>query len=120
MLTELQLVLVASWMDLAVRIIFSLGLVMAIADMMELIRYIPMSKNPSGCSRSLSHKVLPAIHLAFAVWGAVLLALHVYAATKTPISMCMPKVHPLAGTLPSCFMVNFNCHYLGVTATNEE
>lgn len=52
MLTELQLVLVASWMDLAVRIIFSLGLVMAIADMMELIRYIPMSKNPSGCCRT--------------------------------------------------------------------
>ncbi|KAJ8571981.1 hypothetical protein ON010_g4851 [Phytophthora cinnamomi] len=59
-------------------------------------------------------------HALFATWGLGIVALHVCAALQTPLFECAPKVHPIAGTLPSCYVVNFNCYYLGISGSNKE
>ncbi|ETM33198.1 hypothetical protein L914_19531 [Phytophthora nicotianae] len=165
MLNEAQMVLVVSWSDMAMRVIFSLGIIMTTTNMKELLRRKPNRKNrlvPADGHNAhiqLSYEAhtllspLPenndvnwnsriqmqnphakkkvvcspprltpshGINLLFAFWGFVVLALHIYAITQIPLMECVPKVHPMAGVLPSCFVVDFNCHKLSISGQHDE
>jgi len=69
---------------------------------------------------SRRRKLLRYTHAAFAVWGVVMLSLHVHASLQSPLDECTPKVHPMAGSLPSCYSVEFNCHNLDMSGSREE
>ncbi|KAG3119441.1 hypothetical protein PI124_g4049 [Phytophthora idaei] len=60
------------------------------------------------------------VHILIATWGMVVLALHIDASLRTPLIECNPKVHPMAGALPSCFVVNFDCYRLGISGLMDE
>ncbi|OWZ17690.1 hypothetical protein PHMEG_0008331 [Phytophthora megakarya] len=64
--------------------------------------------------------LLQLVHVLFAVWGFFILFLHAYATTQKPLLECTPKVHPMAGALPSCFAVNFDCHRLGIAGSSAQ
>ncbi|GMF45744.1 unnamed protein product [Phytophthora fragariaefolia] len=76
-------------------------------------------ENTRGYIKTYS-RLMRTIHLAFAVWGAVVIALYVHANLKASVSGCIPKVHPMAGILPSCFIVNFNCYGMNISGTKDE
>ncbi|KUF92888.1 hypothetical protein AM587_10017325 [Phytophthora nicotianae] len=60
------------------------------------------------------------VHCIFFAWGAVILALHVQASSKTPLVECSPKVYPMAGALPACFAVEFDCYKVGITGAKVD
>ncbi|KAF1785457.1 Leucine-rich repeat domain, L domain-like [Phytophthora cactorum] len=162
MLNEAQMVLVVSWSDMAMRAVFSLGIIITTTNMKELLRRRPKRRNrlvPADSRDSLfsyeAHTLLSplpentdlkstsnwkknshvkkeivrssprmsashGIHFLFALWGFVVLALHIDAILQMPLMECVPKVHPMAGALPSCFVVDFNCHILGISGTQDE
>jgi hypothetical protein len=50
-----------------------------------------------------------------------MLPLHVHASLQqSPPDECTPKVHPIAGSLPSCYSVEFDCHNLDMSGLREE
>lgn len=53
MLNEAQMILVVSWSDLAMRVVFPLGLIITTTNMKELLRYKPRSK----------HRLVPVVTL---------------------------------------------------------
>ncbi|KAG3168502.1 hypothetical protein PI124_g4048 [Phytophthora idaei] len=162
MLNEAQMVLVVSWSDMAMRAVFSLGIIITTTNMKELLRRRPKRRNrlvPADSHDSLfsyeAHTLLSplpenndlkstsnwkknshvkkevvrssprmsashGIHFLFALWGFVVLALHIDAILQMPLMECVPKVHPMAGALPSCFVVDFNCHKIGISGTQDE
>ncbi|OWZ17688.1 hypothetical protein PHMEG_0008329 [Phytophthora megakarya] len=168
MLNEAQMVLVVSWSDMATRVIFSLGLIVATTNMKELLYLSPQRErrvSPSaqahakgkvlqidqlvsyGVDTRIQSSIIPATHMngcgqtsfrrhkfdyktssprfhvahiTFAIWGVVVLALHIQAIVMQSSSECEPKVHPMAGVLPSCFVLNFNCHELNIVGGSEE
>ncbi|GMF15678.1 unnamed protein product [Phytophthora lilii] len=65
-------------------------------------------------------RLLKVVHILIAAWGIVLMALHVNASIRTPLSECATKVHPMAGVLPSCYVVNFNCAELGISGSKVD
>jgi hypothetical protein len=70
--------------------------------------------------KSRSRQVLRGAHAAFAIWGVVMLSLHIHASSLAPLHECTPKVHPMAGYLPSCFAVTFSCHNLNISGSKDE
>ncbi|KAK1941227.1 hypothetical protein P3T76_007093 [Phytophthora citrophthora] len=173
MLNEAQMILVASWADMAMRVIFSLGLIITTASMQELLQIAPKNRQlkPVGLSDRLamiSPRVVPlvpyktrkmanplglhgkkaalnvqaqkgnktvtegltrfpvgqnlfrGVHLLFGLWGFAVILLHIQAITRSPLLECLPKVYPMAGALPSCFVVHFNCYDLGISGNLEE
>ncbi|KAF1774908.1 Leucine-rich repeat domain, L domain-like [Phytophthora cactorum] len=56
------------------------------------------------------------------VWGVgvIVLVLHVHASMQTPLFECTPKVFPMAGALPSCYTVTFDCYCVGISGLKRE
>ncbi|KAJ8571915.1 hypothetical protein ON010_g4917 [Phytophthora cinnamomi] len=109
-LNEFQLILVASWSDLASRILFSLGVVVATTNMKELLRCAPTESSRVACDtiavrpvhlKSSTSSLLdfelsaptncgglwvPSLrrtsHILLFLWGVVVLALHVQASVR--------------------------------------
>lgn len=52
--------------------------------------------------------------------GVIVLVMHVYAAFQKPLVECNPQVHPMAGAVPSCFVVNFDCYELKISGKHNE
>ncbi|KAG7379390.1 Centrosomal protein of 41 kDa [Phytophthora pseudosyringae] len=74
----------------------------------------------TGLNTRCSRLVLQGVHYAFAAWGVVIFALHVHAAMQTPLYECTPKVYPMAGALPSCYTVSFDCDGMGFSGSRGE
>ncbi|KAJ8525943.1 hypothetical protein ON010_g15215 [Phytophthora cinnamomi] len=130
MLNEAQVVLVVSWSDLAMRVVFSVGLIISVMNMTDLL--CRTAKHPNfdewtrtqnlGVSPAKSNSVVPAATTRnFQARRHVPVILH----STTSISSLhygdsCPKVHPIAGVAPSCFVVNFNCHDLHISGKSNE
>ncbi|KAG6967477.1 hypothetical protein JG688_00006295 [Phytophthora aleatoria] len=65
-------------------------------------------------------RTLKLVHIANAAWGVVLIALHVQASIQEPPYQCLTKVRPMVGVRPSCYIVNFDCHALGISGRLDE
>eukprot|EP00644_Phytophthora_capsici_P011855 jgi/Phyca11/106646/e_gw1.12.668.1 len=120
MLNEARVVLVMSWLDLVSRIIFSLGVVSTTADMKELLFGRFSRYTSTGFRTRWGLLTLQFSHYAFAVWGVVILSLHIHASMQTPLFECTPKVYPMAGALPSCYTVRLDCYLMGITGLKQE
>ncbi|KAF4144135.1 hypothetical protein GN958_ATG06674, partial [Phytophthora infestans] len=78
------------------------------------------SYKSTGFRTRFGRKILQGIHYAFGVWGVVVLVLHVHASMQTPLFECNPKVYPMAGALPSCYTVTFDCYCMGISGLKGE
>ncbi|ETL26719.1 hypothetical protein L916_19651 [Phytophthora nicotianae] len=142
LLNEAQMVVVVSWPDLLSRVVFSLGLVSSTSDVKDLLRRGPNPAkeiNDDSCMASGSQllqqtsyykeagpqvhrrrRLLRFVYIANAAWGVVLLALHVHASLQEPLYECATQVRPMANILPSCYVVNFDCHALRISGRFDE
>ncbi|GMF23580.1 unnamed protein product [Phytophthora lilii] len=68
----------------------------------------------------ISRGLLVAVHCLFFSLGVVVLGLHIHASWRAPLVECNPKVKPIAGAHPACFLVEFDCHKLGILGTKKE
>lgn len=83
----------------------------------DLLQQAQHKQNRRKPRRHLGVRAIKGTHAVFAAWGLVVVSLHVHAAMKRPLFECAPKVHPMGNALPSCYVVNFNCYYLGISGT---
>ncbi|KAG6958654.1 hypothetical protein JG688_00010419 [Phytophthora aleatoria] len=113
MLNEAQMVLVVSWSDMAMRAVFSLGIIITTTNMKELLRRRPKRRNRlnndlkstsnwkknshvkkeivrSSPRMSASH----GIHFLFALWGFVILGFHIHAFVQPTLPQCLLQVRP--------------------------
>ncbi|POM73721.1 Hypothetical protein PHPALM_9408 [Phytophthora palmivora] len=65
-------------------------------------------------------KFIKTFRFGSAIWGIVIVILHIIAVIQPALFECATKVHPMAGVLPSCYIVNFNCHALRITGRLDE
>lgn len=160
-LNELKMLVVVSRWDLAIRTIFSLGIVITTASMKELLRYRPGKGNQIGhgvtpvtpsweevckqTSEITDTKVsastpgqlskynhwqqillkrgrwmLRAAHLAFVVWSASILALHVHASLQPDLPHCLMQVRPWAASSPACYLAALDCYKLNISGKKDE
>ncbi|EGZ19087.1 hypothetical protein PHYSODRAFT_297756 [Phytophthora sojae] len=154
-LNEFQMVLVVSWMDLASRTIFSIGVISTTNSLKDLLRKssgaslrriacdAEVVKTPdkegrvdskarsgtgsrlqsikpnnlqSRARRGLSHFV----YAVFALWGLVIIALHLQASVQPEQPQCVLQVHPWAVSNPACYLAVLDCHRLGISGKKEE
>ncbi|KUF79794.1 hypothetical protein AM587_10010638 [Phytophthora nicotianae] len=110
-LNEFQMVLVVSWSDLATRVLFSLGLLMAITNMKELLYPIPRHGN-----RVVGFKeaVLDSPS------KTKVLSLHIQASVQPSLQQCTLQVRPWAVKRPYCFLISLDCHRLQISGQLEE
>lgn len=160
MMNEAQVVLVTSWSDLVIRVIFSIGLLGGTGKMKDLLQRRhsriatetlhndtnqldlvgPFFTTQHTVSKAHNNQIVRAIRrspfgnlsayrrrglfevvqIMLAIWGIVILVLHIDASLRPPLLECNPKVHPMAGALPSCFVVNFDCYQLGISGLTDE
>ncbi|KAG6967676.1 hypothetical protein JG687_00004154 [Phytophthora cactorum] len=78
------------------------------------------SYKSTGFRTRLSRILLQGAHYAFGAWGVIVLVLHVHASMQTPLFECTPKVFPMAGALPSCYTVTFDCYCVGISGLKRE
>ncbi|ETP30937.1 hypothetical protein F442_20144 [Phytophthora nicotianae P10297] len=78
------------------------------------------SYKSTGLRTRLARILLQGVHYAFGAWGIVVLILHVHASMQTPLFECTPKVYPMAGALPSCYTVTFDCYCMGITGLKSD
>eukprot|EP00644_Phytophthora_capsici_P018410 jgi/Phyca11/130120/e_gw1.91.42.1 len=116
-LNEFRMVVVVSWSDLASRSIFTLGLILTTTNIKELIQQLPRSTNQTNRIRTTW---LRAAHLAFGLWGIVVLGLHIAASVQPTLPQCLLQVRPWATSQPSCYLVGLDCYKLGISGTKEE
>ncbi|RLN46063.1 hypothetical protein BBJ28_00021984 [Nothophytophthora sp. Chile5] len=73
-----------------------------------------------GLRSRVNRVLLYIVHLSFGAWGLLVLAMHVEASIHTPLAQCKPRVNPMAGSLPSCYLADFNCNRMEISAALEE
>uniref|UniRef100_K3WWQ8 Uncharacterized protein n=1 Tax=Globisporangium ultimum (strain ATCC 200006 / CBS 805.95 / DAOM BR144) TaxID=431595 RepID=K3WWQ8_GLOUD len=187
-LREFQILFVTSWCDLATRMVFSIGMLIAMSDIkdllgarqmgsgrgnqvagMELIN--PEAKVPAHKQKSEKHTALtPApiandilsttsprmasarvtsmrlasiqnrlrtashvlknpnyqrrfahfVHMFVLLWGAVVLGLHLHAASKPVLSQCLLQLRPWGKPEPVCALVLLNCYELAINGTKKD
>eukprot|EP00644_Phytophthora_capsici_P011904 jgi/Phyca11/106426/e_gw1.12.667.1 len=119
MLDEARIVLVSSWLDLISRAVFGLGIIITTASMKQLLRWKPIKIDSRGPSTA-EHVLFRSVHFLFFAWGIVILTLHTRATQQDPLLECSPKVYPMAGFLPACFAVEFDCYRMKISGGREE
>ncbi|EGZ19180.1 hypothetical protein PHYSODRAFT_493573 [Phytophthora sojae] len=135
-LNEFQMIVVVSWSDLASRAFLSLGLIFTTTNLKELLRKyrrriastansirIP-DKMPSLKSIALRARgrqvLLHLVHFLFAVWGVVVLSLHIQASVRPKAAQCVLQVFPWAESNPSCYLAVLDCYRLGISGKLAE
>ncbi|EGZ12374.1 hypothetical protein PHYSODRAFT_518121, partial [Phytophthora sojae] len=130
-LNEFQMIVVVSWSDLVSRIIFSLGLVVTTLSMRTLISRLPRKRNrilsradaantEKWRAYHANSKLLQAAHLMFAVWGFVILGLHIHASMRPTLPQCLMQVRPWTASLPSCYLAGLDCHTLEISGNMQQ
>ncbi|ETP02765.1 hypothetical protein F441_20195 [Phytophthora nicotianae CJ01A1] len=146
-MSEFQMILVASWEDLAMRFIFALSMLGNMNNIKKLIRARPMKrvrratnarhratvvapfhaslatikKNFDGVDReSLHFWVGKATEMGFFMWGLAVLILHLYAESAPDLSQCKMQVKPWTTSQPSCSLLELNCFESGFSGSKSE
>ncbi|ETL79958.1 hypothetical protein L917_19499 [Phytophthora nicotianae] len=146
-MSEFQMILVASWEDLAMRFIFALSMLGNMNNIKKLIRARPMKrvrratnarhratvvapfhaslatikKNFDGVDReSLHFWVGKATEMGFFMWGLAVLILHLYAESAPDLSQCKMQVKPWTTSQLSCSLLELNCFESGFSGSKSE
>lgn len=144
-MSEFQIILVMSWSDLVMRMIFALSMISNMNNMKKLLATHQKSLNlfshrvtaviplhPSTRDKNVDNN--PHVSLGtrklrvearfaqvmFAVWVLAILVLHSYADTIPEISQCKMQVKPWFTSRPSCSLLMLNCHESRVDGREKE
>ncbi|KUF66229.1 hypothetical protein AM587_10006272 [Phytophthora nicotianae] len=149
-LNEFQMILVVSWMDLASRTIFSIGVLSTTNNLKDLLRKtsgassrriivcdaepakIPTNTEESAKTSSgkvkthqnpRTHKssfVLHAVYGIFALWGFAVIGVHIQSSAQPEQPQCVLQVRPWAVSSPACYLAVLDCHRLGISGKKDE
>ncbi|EEY64857.1 uncharacterized protein PITG_16170 [Phytophthora infestans T30-4] len=146
-MSEFQMVLVASWGDLAMRFVFALSMLGNLNNIKKLIRARPtkrvrratharhratvvapfhaslasIKKNFESVDReSLHFWVGKATEIGFFLWGLVVMILHLYAGSIPELPQCKMQVKPWTTSQPFCSLLELNCYDSGFNGTRDE
>ncbi|RLN10878.1 hypothetical protein BBJ28_00024736 [Nothophytophthora sp. Chile5] len=134
-MSELKIILVLSWWDLATRMIFAMSM-LSNMNTMEALMTLATSKGPQSTPSSLRGSTiapleqskprldtkphrsrLPAIQTfiakglraVFFCWGVAILALQIRAESNSKLQQCLVQVQPWGVRKPACSLVLLNC-----------
>ncbi|KAK1928575.1 hypothetical protein P3T76_015939 [Phytophthora citrophthora] len=149
-LNEFQMIVVVSWMDLASRTIFSIGVISTVNNLKDLVRKAsgpnlrrvacdsePASitgnseTTPKISSKStpeqreswrarVGHTALRGVYGIFALWGLVVIGLHIQASVQPEQPQCVLQVHPWAVSNPACYLAVLDCHRFSISGKKSE
>ncbi|KAG7383635.1 Centrosomal protein of 41 kDa [Phytophthora pseudosyringae] len=154
-LNEFQMILVVSWMDLASRTIFSIGVLATANNLKDLLRrsagassrrigcdaepatiasnnespettpttssgIVRAHQKNSGCRTRVGHSALHAVYGVFALWGFVVIGLHIQASVQPEQPQCALQVRPWAVSNPACYLAVLDCHRLAISGEKAE
>lgn len=114
---DFQLLLVASWCALAIRVGFSIGILLAMSDIKDLVEIDDLYQQASllnGVSvpyrRGRGALALRIMRGLFAFWGGIVLALHVSSDSTPVMAQCLLQVRPWGRSQPACSLVLIDCY----------
>ncbi|GMF21033.1 unnamed protein product [Phytophthora lilii] len=145
-ISEFQLLLVTTWGDLAMRMVFSLSMLSNMNNMKKFLtakRELKMVHTNKSRLRNTSilpqkvgqpggktiHKrrlqlLLSAesklTHVLFFVWGTVVLVLHLHAESISGLPQCQMQVKPWFSIRPSCSLLVLDCYRSKLVGAADE
>ncbi|EEY64866.1 uncharacterized protein PITG_16181 [Phytophthora infestans T30-4] len=134
-LSEFQILLVSSWGDLILRVVFALSMISNMNNMKKLLSMkmpkrqstklkhqvtvvMPLNPSRSDVTDSRTQSKLDLVvasesritQILFFVWGLAILVLHLYAESIPKLPQCKMQVKPWLITEPSCSLLVFDCY----------
>ncbi|RLN20369.1 hypothetical protein BBJ28_00002519 [Nothophytophthora sp. Chile5] len=147
-MNEFQMLLVTSWSDLAMRVVFAVSTLLSMNNMKKLMCARP-SKQNSGVDASRRVKAMAPLNagpvdsplvfsgrntrrhsakgavaklpeLLFFSWGLAVLALHLHAGSVPNPPQCVMQVHTWGSSQPSCSLLVLDCYQSEIVGSAEE
>ncbi|KAL3660559.1 hypothetical protein V7S43_014314 [Phytophthora oleae] len=144
-LSEFQLLLVSSWGDLTLRVVFALSM---LSNMNNIKRLLSM-RAPQRRKSKLNHQVTAVLPLnpsfsditdsrtqskldivldsesqitkiIFLVWGAAILVIHLYAESISELPQCKMQVKPWVTSQTSCSLLVLDCYQSELSGSEDE
>ncbi|KAJ0403512.1 hypothetical protein P43SY_010055 [Pythium insidiosum] len=119
MVNEFQLLVVQSWSDFITRAAFGASLLVCLDDIKILVTSLELRQRTNrGSSWGISRwsrlsvdrlHLIKAIHVITAVWGVVVIALHIEASLHEEIPGCELQLRPWGVTNTSCSYLLIDC-----------
>ncbi|KAL3660558.1 hypothetical protein V7S43_014313 [Phytophthora oleae] len=145
-ISEFQLLLVYTWSDLAMRMIFSLSM---LSNMNNMRKFLTVKRGLNLFNTQIFHNRITAVpagkvskssaisvpkrrvelllsaesrltHVLFFVWGTVVLVLHLHAESISGLPQCRMQVKPWFSTQPSCSLLVSDCYESNLTGIADE
>ncbi|GMF46788.1 unnamed protein product [Phytophthora fragariaefolia] len=110
---EFQILMVASWGDFAMRILFAWGLITNMNNMKRLL-------DTSSSSLSKNFRSTKSIVPLTPNLSGVSFAIHLHAESMPSFPQCELPIRPWFSSQPSCSLLLLNCHVLGLSGLNHE
>ncbi|RLN48229.1 hypothetical protein BBJ28_00019186 [Nothophytophthora sp. Chile5] len=146
--SEFRMLLVTSWSDLAMRVVFAVSMLLSMNNMKKLMCAKP-SKQHSGVNASRRVKAVAPLNvgpvnstlvsssrntrshaakgvvaklpeLLFLSWGLAVLALHLHAGSVPSPPQCVMQVKPWGSSQPSCSLLVLDCHQSEIVGSADE
>ncbi|OWZ11186.1 hypothetical protein PHMEG_00015833 [Phytophthora megakarya] len=76
--------------------------------------------NMSTWKLRAERSILRAAYSIFALWGFVVIGLHIQAAVQPEQAQCALQVRPWAVSNPACYLAVLDCHRLGISGNLDE
>jgi hypothetical protein len=144
--SEFQILLVTSWGDLTLRVIFALSMISNMNNMKKLVsarlprarrksranaqatQVQPFDPRFSDVSASRTQSKLDVVvasesrftRLLFFMWGAAILVIHLYAESVPELPQCKMQVKPWITSEPSCSLLVLDCYASSVSGMASE
>ncbi|ETM33208.1 hypothetical protein L914_19540 [Phytophthora nicotianae] len=134
-LSEFQILLVSSWGDLTLRVIFALSMISNMNNMKKLLSMktpkrrklklknqetviMPLNPSLSDTTDSRTQSKLDIVvasesrftQILFFLWGLAILVVHLYAESITKLPQCKMQVKPWFTTESSCSLLMLDCY----------
>ncbi|RLN14890.1 hypothetical protein BBJ28_00008575 [Nothophytophthora sp. Chile5] len=146
--SEFKVLLVSSWTDLAMRVVFSVSMLSNLNNMKKLMSARPSRRKSDFNARhrvtavapfraslidsklfaswhntrpnAVKYAVAKLTELLFLSWGLAVLALHLHAGSVRNLPQCMMQVKPWGSSQPSCSLLVLDCHQTEIAGSTEE
>ncbi|CEG47369.1 uncharacterized protein PHALS_04249 [Plasmopara halstedii] len=146
-MSEFQMLFVASWVDIILRLIFALSMLGNLNNMKKLMRVKPVNGSEFvNCTLRRGGAVVPFDGISskfmssvrevdrhflhywidkirqtfFLLWGFIVLALHLYAEIMPELSQCTMQVKPWWTSRASCSLLELNCYRSGFSGDKAD
>ncbi|KAG7379389.1 Centrosomal protein of 41 kDa [Phytophthora pseudosyringae] len=134
-ISEFQIMLVSSWGDLTLRVVFALSMISNMNNMKKLLSMkmprrqkpkinhqvtvvLPLNPAPSDVTDSRTQSKLDIVlasesrvtQILFFMWGTAILVAHLYAESIPGLPQCKMQVKPWITSKPSCSLLVLDCY----------